>query len=90
MSNIAQYLMWKTLNPGEKVSEGDTLRYQSKSNSLLPQDELYMVVRTDQHYFEIIQKLANEDPVEDPRRKAVWYLDIGYNVFLERWSEPGN
>lgn len=82
-----QYLMWKTLNHGENVSVGDTLRYQSKSNSLLPESELYLVIKADQHYFEIIQKIANENTTESPRRKAVRYLDIGYNVFVERWAD---
>lgn len=79
--------MWKPLKHGELVSTGDTLRYQSNSNSLLPKDEVYLVIRTDQHYFEIIQKSPNENTTEPPRRKVVRYLDIGYNVLVERWSE---
>jgi hypothetical protein len=79
--------MWKTLKHGEQVSTGDTLRYQSNSNSLTAKDEAYLVIRTDQHYFEIIQKSANENTTEPPRRKVVRYLDIGYNILVERWSE---
>jgi hypothetical protein len=79
--------MWKTLNHGENVSIGDTLRYQSGSNNLVPAEKLYLVVKTDQHYFEIIQKTSNENGIEPPRRKVVRYLDIGYNVLVERWSE---
>ena len=79
--------MWKSLKHGEPVSTGDTLRYQSNSNSLLPKDEVYLVIRTDQHYFEIIPKSANDNTTEPPRRKVVRYLDIGYNVLVERWSE---
>jgi hypothetical protein len=79
--------MWIPLKHGEQVSLGDTLRYQSNSNSLLPVDEQYTVVRVDQHYFEIIQKNADKNAVEPPRRKVVRYLDIGYNVLVERWSE---
>lgn len=79
--------MWIPLKHGESVSVGDTLRYQSNSNSLLPKDEVYLVVRIDQHYFEIIQKISNENALEPPRRKVVRYLDIGYNILVERWSE---
>jgi len=79
--------MWKSLKHGELVSTGDTLRYQSNSKSLLPTDEVYLVIRTDQHYFEIIQKSTNENITESPRRKVVRYLDIGYNLLVERWSE---
>jgi len=80
-------LMWKTLHHGEKVSIGDTLRYLLASNNLLPKDEQYLVVRIDQHYFEIVHKLSDENTIEPPRRKVVRYLDIGYNVLVERWSE---
>jgi hypothetical protein len=80
--------MWKALNYGEKVSMGDTLRYRSNSNSLLPENHTYLVLRTDQHYFEIIRKTFDIDPAEPPDRKVVRYIDIGYNVVLERWAEP--
>jgi len=78
--------MWKNLNYGEKVIVGDTLRFRSNSNSLLPVDEIYLVVRTDQHYFEIIRKAEEQHTPELPQRKVVRYMDIGYNMILERWS----
>jgi len=80
--------MWKTLNYGEKVTVGDTLRYRSNSNSLLPENETFVVARTDQHYFEIIQKTENTNGSGPPHRRVVRYMDIGYNVALERWSTP--
>jgi len=67
--------MWKSLKHGELVSTGDTLRYQSNSNNLLPKDEVYLVIRTDQHYFEIIQKSTNENTTDPPRRKVVRSLN---------------
>jgi len=78
--------MWKTLNHGENVSMGDTLRYGAHSNSLVSKDELYIVVKIEQHYFEIIPKIPHENTTE-PRRKVVRYLDIGYNLLVERWSD---
>lgn len=78
--------MWKSLNYGEKVSTGDRLRYQPNSNSLVPVDQTYIVVRTDQHYFEIIPKTENVNAANPPDRKIVRHMDIGYNVKLERWD----
>ena len=78
--------MWKALKYGEKVFAGDTIRYQSNSNSLLPVDENYLVLRIDQHYFEIIRKADSSETGEPPVRKVVRYIDIGYNVLLERWA----
>ena len=80
-------MMWKLLNHGEMVSVGETLRFRSNSNSLLPEDQTYLVVRTDQHYFEIIEKQERRNIDESPHRKVVRYLDIGYNVVLERLAD---
>lgn len=80
-------MMWKLLNHGEMVSVGETLRFRSNSNSLLPEDQTYLVVRTDQHYFEIIEKKERRNIDESPRRKVVRYIDIGYNVVLERLAD---
>jgi hypothetical protein len=80
--------MWKCLNYGEKVSTGDTLRYQSDSNRLQPQDHTYLVLRTDQHYFEIIRKGSKDAVPEAPTSKVVRYTDIGYHIRLERWAGP--
>jgi hypothetical protein len=80
--------MWKILKPGDKVSVGDNLRYRSNSNTQQPEAEVYEVVRTDQHYFEIVRQTEKDKVSEPPDRKAVRYTDIGYNVLLERRSDP--
>ena len=85
-----QTIMWKILNYGEKVSAGDTLRYRANSNSLLSADKTYLVTRSDQHYFEMIEKTDDNNASEPPPRKAVRYMDIGYNILLERWLVPNN
>jgi hypothetical protein len=79
--------MWHALNHGDRVSVGDNIRYRSKSNQPL-QGEIYLVVKTDQHYFEIVRKIDQEDGTEPPPRKVVRLIDVGYNILLERWSEP--
>jgi hypothetical protein len=78
--------MWKPLNHGETVFVGDKIRYRSKSNQPL-EGEIYLVVKTDQHYFEIIKRSEQLDESEPPARKVVRLIDVGYNVLLERWSE---
>jgi len=79
--------MWRSLKYGEKVSVGDTLRYRSNSNGLLPKEETYVVLRVDQHYFEIIRAEDRDPAAEPPDRKVVRYIDIGYNVLLDRWTK---
>lgn len=79
--------MWKSLTNGEQVSIGDTVRYRSKNNSHPIADEKFVVVKTDQHYFEVVQNADQSNQPEPPRRKVVRYIDIGYNVSLERWAD---
>ncbi len=79
--------MWKALNHGDRVSVGDNIRYRSNSNQPV-EGEIYLVVKTDQHYFEIIKKADNCDVSEAFPRKVVRLIDVGYNILLERWAEP--
>jgi len=85
ITNPENILMWKLLDHEEKVTVGDVLRYRSNSNSSLPEAKNYIVAKTDQHHFEIVEETGRESASEPPRHKAVRYTDIGYNVFLERW-----
>jgi hypothetical protein len=79
--------MWRALNHGDTVSVGDNIRYRSKSNQPL-EGEIYQVVKTDQHYFEIVKKTDLLDQSELPPRKLVRLIDVGYNLLFERWTEP--
>ena len=79
--------MWHALNHGDSVFVGDHIRYRSKSNQPL-EGETYLIVKTDQHYFEIVKKTDQEDGSEPPPRKVVRMIDVGYNILFERWSEP--
>jgi len=83
--------MWKSLNPGEKVLEGDTIRYKSVASSLSSSKEkIYDVVKVDLHYFEIALKSDNEDSTA-PARQIIKYMDIGYHIGVEIWSDrPDN
>ena len=83
-------LMWKTLHPGERVAPGDTVRYQPSPSNLSYSDKIYQVVKSELHYFEVIVKPGKENAGEHPDRKIIKYIDIGYHLGLEVWSEPVN
>jgi hypothetical protein len=78
--------MWKSLHPGDKVLKGDTIRFRSSTLHLTPSpDKVYDVVKTDQHYFEIVVR-ADKEGSDEPERKIVKYMDVGYHIRLEVWS----
>ncbi|HEX9512858.1 MAG TPA: hypothetical protein VF939_20350 [Puia sp.] len=82
--------MWKSLNPGEKVQKGDTIRYQLKSAYLSSsKEEIYDVVKVELHYFEIALKPDKENN-EEPDRKIIKYTDVGYHIRLEIWLDPAS
>ena len=78
--------MWKSLNPGDKVLAEDTIRYRSGSPRLTSsEDKIYDVVKTDLHYFEMVVR-ADMQSSDEPDRKIVKYMDVGYHISLEIWS----
>jgi hypothetical protein len=79
--------MWKTLKAGDEVLPGDSIRIRlDPSHRTSVQDRVYDVVKTDMHYFEIVHRCDSECGNE-PERKVVKYMDIGYHIRLEIWSE---
>jgi len=79
-------IMWKTLNPGERVTVGDTIRYRlSGSRFTASPDVLYVVVKTDQHYFEVAVR-TDLGGVDKTDLKIIKYMDVGYHIKLEVWS----
>jgi hypothetical protein len=77
--------MWKPLNSGDEVLPGDTIRYLPGGPDLSSlKDNIYEVVKIDQHYFEIVARV--EKSQDDPHRKVIKYMDIGYNISLEKWA----
>jgi hypothetical protein len=77
--------MWKHLHPGQNVSLGDQLRYVDKS--VLHTENVFKVVKTDQHYFEIATDVKEGRATGNylPKR-IVKYFEIGYIVDLEVWT----
>jgi hypothetical protein len=78
--------MWKSLLPGDKVLRGDVIRYQPGTPRLISaRDCIYDVVKTDQHYFEMFPR-SDEACNDDPARKIIKLMDVGYHIHLEIWS----
>jgi len=79
--------MWKIIQPGEKVALGDIVRFLPSINSSLYKEKVYQVFKTEQHYFEIVVKVENDNLIENPVRRIVRYMDIGYHIGMEIWTE---
>jgi hypothetical protein len=79
--------MWKSLNPGDKVLKRDIIRYRPGTPYLIsPQEDMvYEVVMAEQHYFEIVPS-SDQAGEDEPARKIIRYMDVGYHVHLEIWS----
>ena len=78
--------MWKSLLPGERVILGDTIRYRPSTLNLSYKEIAYQVVKTELHYFEVIEKTDTGKPGEEPARKVIKYMDIGYHLGIEVWD----
>jgi hypothetical protein len=78
--------MWKNFKAGEAITAGDMIRYL-KNDGLSSGSEVYEVVKVEQHYFEIRLQDSDDAVLEPTRRKVIRYIDIGYNVQLQRWNE---
>jgi hypothetical protein len=78
--------MWKSLSSTQRVHSGDKIRY------LYPvvkkAESLFKVVKTDEHYFEILPAVDDSDlPQSIFEKKIVRYFDIGYNIQIEVWED---
>ena len=77
--------MWKPLTSTQRVNSGDKIRY------LYPvvknPDSCFKVVKTDEHYFELLPEDKPELSQSLFSKKIVRYFDIGYNVQIEIWDE---
>ncbi|OQP57718.1 hypothetical protein A3860_08795 [Niastella vici] len=80
--------MWKIIQPGDKLALGDTVKLLPSSiYSSTKKEKLYQVVKTEQHYFEIMLKPDDGDTGENAQRRIIRYLDIGYHIAVEVWEE---
>jgi len=72
--------MWKPLASSERVHPGDKIRFNHTYNTENNTEVLFQVVKSDQHYFEIVQENADA-------KKFVRYFDLGYNLKIDIWYE---
>jgi len=78
--------MWISFNTGDKVREGDSIRYRlGSTHPLSSLDKIFDVIKAEQHYFEIVTRSGQESGGEEDRR-IIKYMDVGYHINLEIWS----
>lgn len=78
--------MWKILTTTQRVNNGDKIRYLQPA--VKKAETLFQVVRTDEHYFEVLPVLDNADLSQSTfSKKIVRYFDIGYNIQIEVWED---
>ncbi|HXB45828.1 MAG TPA: hypothetical protein VNV85_17295 [Puia sp.] len=82
--------MWKSLNPGEIVLVGDTIRYKSETSDFThSKDKIYNVVEADVHYFKIALD-AGKETGETSDHRIIKYMDVGYHLGFEIWTEESH
>jgi len=70
----------------QRVIRGDKIRYLHPD--VKKTETLFEVVKTDEHYFEILPVAKNTDPFQsNATKKIIRYFDIGYNIQIEVWEE---
>jgi len=79
--------MWKSLKPGDRVEPGDIIRHTSALSKSAFGDQDYQVVKSELHYFEIAQKPEGHHDPQQPERKIIRYIDIGYHFLVEVWLD---
>jgi hypothetical protein len=78
--------MWKSLANTQRVFQGDKIRFNNSPREYKT-DTLFQVVKTDEHYFEVLPIAPESDPLQNLAKKIVRYFDIGYYVQIEIWNE---
>lgn len=79
--------MWKPLYSTQKVYPGDKIRFIHPGHKETT-DTLFKVVKTDEHWFEILPDSQDCDDLQSlTAKKVVRYFDIGYNIEVDVWNE---
>jgi hypothetical protein len=79
--------MWKSLAYTQRVIQGDKIRFNNAPRNLSPEN-LFQVVKADEHYFEVCPITQEADTLLDLfTKKIVRYFDIGYHLQIEVWNE---
>jgi hypothetical protein len=78
--------MWKSLANTQRVFQGDKIRFNNSPREFNT-DTLFQVVKTDEHYFEVLPIAPESDVLHNLAKKIVRYFDIGYYIQIEIWNE---
>lgn len=78
--------MWQSLQSHQNVQPGDKVRYLGSNNGFI-KEKLFKVVRSEQHYFEIIPADLQENNQDDFKKNIIRYFDLGYNMRFEKWLD---
>jgi len=78
-------LMRKTIYYKEKVTLGDTIKYKPSSSNSSYKLKIYKVIKSDQHYFEIIVNTGKDDKTENLERSIIYrhWLSLKAEVWYE-------
>ena len=80
--------MWKSLSLTQKVYQGDKIRLHHATREGSKPALLFLVVKTDEHYFEVLPITQESESTQDLfPKKIVRYFDIGHYIQIEVWDE---
>ena len=79
--------MWKSLAFTQRVYQGDKIRFNQSHPAVSNLDNLFEVVKTDEHYFEVLPVTSDVEALQNLAKKIVRYFDIGYYLQVEIWEE---
>ena len=79
--------MWKSLAFTQRVCRGDKIRFNQSLPAGNNFENLFEVVKTDEHYFEILPITSDVEALQNLAKKIVRYFDIGYYLQIEIWEE---
>lgn len=86
LNNPKSRTMWKSLAFTQRVYQGDKIRFNAHpaGNNF---ENLFEVVKTDEHYFEVLPITSDVETLHNLAKKIVRYFDIGYYLQIEIWEE---
>lgn len=79
--------MWKSLALPQRVYQGDKIRFNNAQPAGNNIENLFEVVKADEHYFEVLPITAECGSLQNLAKKIVRYFDIGYYIQIEIWNE---
>jgi hypothetical protein len=79
--------MWKSLAFTQRVCQGDRIRFNQTFPAGHNLENLFEVVKADEHYFEVLPVTSDVETLHSLAKKIVRYFDIGYYLQIEIWED---